>query len=150
ENEMTTLRQAALVHDLGKLGTAAAILQKKDEDLSDPELITVMKHPLDGAELLESFPDLSHLAEIVRAHHEEFDGNGYPQGLKGEEIPLAARIIVLANAYLTLTSEMRYGPGITSEEAEPQLKEASGKQFDPTLVQVFLECLSKERQTVEK
>jgi HD-GYP domain-containing protein (c-di-GMP phosphodiesterase class II)/GAF domain-containing protein len=146
EKELSSLRQAALVHDVGKLGTASQILQKRDEDLSDPELITIMKHPLDGAELLASFPDLSHLTEIVQAHHEEFDGNGYPQGLKGEEIPLAARIIFLANAYYSMVSEMCYGPGMSPEQAEAELKAGSGNQFDPTLVQVFLDQLAQEKQ----
>jgi HD-GYP domain-containing protein (c-di-GMP phosphodiesterase class II)/GAF domain-containing protein len=141
EEELCTLRQAALVHDLGKLGTAAQILQKKDEDLTDPELITIMKHPLTGAELLESFPDLIPLGEIVRSHHEEFDGNGYPQGLKGEEIPLAARIIFLANAYYSMIAPMCYGEGISPEKAQEELKAGSGKQYDPTLVQVFIETL---------
>lgn len=143
EADLITLRQAALVHDLGKLGTAPQILQKKDEDLSDPELITIMKHPLTGAELLESFPDLAPLCEIVCSHHEEYDGNGYPQGLKGEEIPLAARIIFLANAYQSLISDMCYGPGISPEAAQSELKAGAGKQYDPNLVQVLLGLLAK-------
>ncbi len=140
--EIITIRQAALVHDVGKLGSAAQILQKRDEELSDPELIMVMKHPLDGAELLESFPDLGHLTPIVRAHHEEFDGNGYPQGLKGEEIPLAARIIYIANSYYGLISDMCYGLGMSAEEAQKQLRAGSGKQYDPDLVDVFLDILA--------
>ena len=144
DEELTILRQGALLHDLGKLGTAQTILQKRDEDLTDPELITMMKHPLAGAELLESFPDLAHLAEIVRSHHEEFDGNGYPQGLKGEEIPLPARIIFLANAYYSLVSEMCYGgPPMTPEKAQAEMKAGAGKQYDPALVEVFLAHLSK-------
>jgi HD-GYP domain-containing protein (c-di-GMP phosphodiesterase class II)/GAF domain-containing protein len=144
EEELIILRQAALLHDLGKLGTAQTILQKRDEDLTDPELITMMKHPLAGAELLESFPDLAHLAEIVRSHHEEFDGNGYPQGLKGEEIPLPARIIFLANAYYSLVGEMVYGgPVMTPEKAQAELKAGAGKQYDPALVELFLTHLNK-------
>lgn len=142
DDDMRSLRQASLLHDVGKLGTAAQILQKKDEDLTDPELITIMKHPLDGAALLESFPDLKHLAGIVCAHHEEFDGNGYPQGLKGEEIPLLARIIFLSNAYVGLISEMVYGTSMSAEDAQKELQSGVGKQYDPALVKVFLESLA--------
>jgi putative nucleotidyltransferase with HDIG domain len=143
DEDLRTIKLAALVHDLGKLGTASHILQKPDEQLSDPELITVMNHTVDGANLVESFPELAHLAPIVLAHHEEFDGNGYPKGLKGEEIPQAARIIFVANAYHGMTSQMRYGPGISSEKAQEQLQQGKGKQFDPAVLDAFAECLAK-------
>jgi HD-GYP domain-containing protein (c-di-GMP phosphodiesterase class II) len=146
--EIVIIRQAALVHDVGKLGSAAQILQKRDEELTDPELIMVMKHPLDGAELLESFPDLGYLTPIVRAHHEEFDGNGYPQGLKGEEIPLAARIIYIANSYFSMISSMCYGRGISPEEAQKQLLAGSGKQYDPDLVSAFTDYLIANRDAI--
>jgi len=143
DEAVRTIRLAALVHDLGKLGTASHILQKPDEQLSDPELITVMNHTVDGANLVESFPELAQLAPIVLAHHEEFDGNGYPKGLKGEDIPQAARIIFVANAYHGLTSQMRYGPGISSEKAQEQLQQGKGKQYDPVVLDAFIECLTK-------
>jgi HD-GYP domain-containing protein (c-di-GMP phosphodiesterase class II)/GAF domain-containing protein len=142
DDTIRTIQLSALVHDLGKLGTASHILQKPDEQLSDPELITVMNHTVDGAKLVESFPDLANLAPIVLAHHEEFDGNGYPKGLKGEDIPQAARIIFVANAYHGMTSEMRYGKGISTEKAQEQLKQGKGKQFDPAIVDAFIECLT--------
>jgi putative nucleotidyltransferase with HDIG domain len=139
--DVELVRQASLVHDVGKLGSAAPILQKPDEQLSDPDLITVMKHPLDGAELLESFPDLQRLAPIVRSHHEEFNGNGYPQGLKGEEIPVAARIIHVANSYHSMTSAKRYGPGMTPGEAQNELVKGAGQQWDPTYVQMLIQAI---------
>ncbi|MBS2004238.1 MAG: HD domain-containing protein, partial [Cyanobacteria bacterium SZAS LIN-5] len=131
----------ALVHDVGKLGSAAPILQKPDEELSDPDLITVMKHPLDGAELLESFPDLQRLAPIVRSHHEEFNGNGYPQGLKGDEIPVAARIIHVANSYHSMVCPKRYGPGMTPAAAQQELVKGAGQQWDPTFVQMLIQAI---------
>ncbi|HEY9788439.1 MAG TPA: HD domain-containing phosphohydrolase [Candidatus Obscuribacterales bacterium] len=149
KKDIEIIRQAALVHDVGKLGAAAQILQKRDEELSDPELITVMRHPIDGAELLESFPDLAHLAPIVRAHHEEYSGEGYPQGLKGDEIPVAARIICLANAYHNMVSEMRYGPGISPAAAQEELAKGAGRQWDPTLVQAFLQLLTEGKVAVK-
>ncbi len=80
-----------------------------------------MKHPIDGAELLESFAELKHVAAIVRAHHEEFDGNGYPQGLKGNDIPIEARVVCLANSYHSLISNMKYGPGLPPQKAQEEL-----------------------------
>jgi HD-GYP domain-containing protein (c-di-GMP phosphodiesterase class II) len=143
EDEVNMVRQAGILHDLGKLGSSPQILQKRDEELTDPELITVMRHPLDGAELLESFPDLARLAPVVRAHHEEFDGNGYPQGLSGEEIPLAARIIIISNAYFNMVSPMRYGEGVSPDEALKQIANGKGKQYDPNVVDAFLSCVTE-------
>jgi putative nucleotidyltransferase with HDIG domain len=143
--DVDLVRQASLVHDVGKLGSAAAILQKPDEQLSDPELITVMKHPLDGAELLESFPDLQRLAPIVRAHHEEYNGNGYPQGLKGEEIPVAARIIHVANSYHGMTSAKRFGPGMKPGDAQQELVKGAGQQWDPTFVQMLIQAIMSNK-----
>lgn len=139
--DIDLVRQAALVHDVGKLGSAAPILQKPDEELSDPDLITVMKHPLDGAELLESFPDLQRLAPIVRSHHEEFNGNGYPQGLKGDEIPVAARIIHVANSYHSMVCPKRYGPGMAPAAAQQELVKGAGQQWDPTFVQMLIQAI---------
>ncbi len=141
EAAQNLVRQVALVHDVGKLGAAAPILQKREEELHDSELITVMRHPIDGAELLESFPDLAHLAPIVRAHHEEYNGEGFPAGLKENEIPIEARIICLANAYHNMVSDMRYGPGLDPQEAQAEINRGAGRQWDPTLVQAFLQCL---------
>lgn len=142
--DMDDVKIAALLHDVGKLGTAAEILQKRDEDLDDAELLTIMRHPMDGAELLKSFPDLAPFAPIVLAHHEEYGGNGYPQGLKGEEIPLAARIIFLANSYHSMVSDMRYGKGMRPKEAQQHLKQGAGNQYDPALVDVFIKYLQKQ------
>jgi len=102
------IRQAALVHDVGKLGSPASLLQKPDENLDDNELLTVMRHPIAGAELLDSFPDLQPLVPIVVMHREEFNGEGYPQGLKGNEIPVEARVIAVANGYHCMVSSMKY------------------------------------------
>jgi putative nucleotidyltransferase with HDIG domain len=139
--EIATVRQAALVHDLGKLGAAAALLQRAEDELSDAELLLVMNHPMDGAELLESFPDLKHLAPIVRAHHEEFDGNGFPHGLKGDSIPLAARIVGLANRYHELCSPKRTGAGRDCSSVQTEFVENAGKTWDPNVVQAFIQAV---------
>lgn len=140
--ELDVIRQAALVHDLGKLGAAGQILQKPESELSDAELLLVMHHPIDGAELLESFPELKPLAPIVRAHHEEYDGNGFPLGLKGDEIPMAARIIGLANRYHEMVARKRNGAKVEDPiKAQKDVVEASGKMFDPTMVQGLIQAL---------
>ncbi len=141
EDEVNSIRLAALVHDVGKLGAAPQVLQKPDEELADNELLLVMRHPLDGAELLESFPELKHLAPIVRSHHEEYDGNGYPAGLKGEEIPLAARIIHVADSYHLFTSPLRSRSGADPQTAQQELTKGAGKQWDPRLVEGLILCL---------
>ena len=145
DQEVNTVRLAALVHDVGKLGAAPQILQKPDEELSDAELLLVMKHPLDGAELLDSFPDLKHLAPIVRAHHEEYDGNGYPAGLKGDEIPVAARIIHVADSYHVLTSPMRFRQGMSPNEAQQQLTKGAGTQYDPRFVEALILAIMQQK-----
>jgi len=144
--EIEDIKVAALLHDVGKLGTSAEILQKRDDDLDDAELLTIMRHPMDGAELLKSVPDLISFASIVLAHHEEYGGNGYPQGLKGEEIPLPARIIFTANSYHGMVSDMCYGKGMSADEAQKHLREGAGQQYDPTVVDAFISYLQKTTQ----
>lgn len=145
QSEVDTIRQAALVHDLGKLGAAPQILQKDESELSDPELLLVMNHPMDGAELLESFPDLKHLAPIVRAHHEEYDGNGYPHGLKGDEIPVAARIISVANSYHNMISPTRTRAGADPTTAQQDMIKGAGKQWDPTMIEGLIQSIMQKK-----
>jgi putative nucleotidyltransferase with HDIG domain len=140
--DIDIIRQASLVHDLGKLGTAAPILQKADNELTDAEFLMIMNHTIDGAELLDSFPDLKPLAPIVRAHHEEYDGNGYPLGLKGEQIPLAARVIGLANYYHERIADKANGKaGDNPGKVQMEIVEAAGKQFDPNACQGLIQAI---------
>jgi len=145
QKDVDLVRQAGLLHDVGKRACPPQILQKRDEDLTDPELFVMMRHPIDGAELLESFQDLKHLAEVVRAHHEEFDGNGYPQGLKGDEIPVAARVVSVANSYHSLVSPMAWGPGLAPQKAQEELVKGAGKQWDPTFVQMLIQAIMSKK-----
>lgn len=139
--DIDIIRQASLVHDLGKLGTSGQILQKDESQLSDAEFLLVMNHPMDGAELLDSFPDLQHLAPIVRAHHEEYDGNGFPLGLKGDQIPVASRIVGLANYYHERIAEKLTGPGEDPAKVQEALVGLAGKQFDPAAVQGLIQAI---------
>jgi len=139
--ELNTIRQAALVHDLGKLGIAQQILQKSDDSLEDDQFVQKMGHAVAGAQLLESFPDLGHLAPIVIAHHEEFDGEGFPQGLKGDEIPSAARIICVANSYHELVALKVYGGGMAPDDAQKQMIEGKNSQYDPVCVDALVAAI---------
>jgi HD-GYP domain-containing protein (c-di-GMP phosphodiesterase class II)/GAF domain-containing protein len=144
QNEIDTVRLAAIVHDVGKLGLAANILQKAEEELSDTELLLIMKHPIDGSNLLEGFPELEHLAQIVLSHHEEYDGNGFPAGLSGEDIPFAARIIHVASSYHEMvTSSRGRKPLMTSEEAQQALRQGAGKAYDPNVVEAMIAVLQQ-------
>ena len=143
--QIDLIRQAALVHDVGKLGSPASLLQKPDENLDDNELLTVMRHPIAGAELLDSFPDLQPLVPIVVMHREEFNGEGYPQGLAGNEIPIEARVIAVANGYHCMVSPMKYGPGMKPIDAQNRIVEEAGKKYDPMFVQALVESILMQK-----
>jgi HD-GYP domain-containing protein (c-di-GMP phosphodiesterase class II)/GAF domain-containing protein len=143
QDEVDTIRQAAIVHDVGKLGLPAQLLKKSEDELSDSELLMIMKHPIDGANLLEGLPELKHLAPIVLAHHEEYNGNGYPAGLAGENIPLAARIIHVASSYHTMLTGNRNRAGMTDNEAQQALRLGAGSSFDPAVVEALIACLQQ-------
>ena len=142
-DEITSIRLAAIIHDVGKLGLPQQILQKPDEQLNDAELIMTMNHTLDGAKLIEGFPELAPLAPIVLAHHEEFDGNGYPEGLSGEGIPLGARIVQACNAYSEMVSDLCYRAGMPPEQAQNEMIRRAGSTYDPTVVQALLAAISQ-------
>lgn len=138
--EVDAIQLAGIMHDVGKMGLPAQILQKPEDELEDNELLWIMKHPIDGATLLEGFSELAHLAPIVLAHHEEYDGNGYPAGLAGEQIPLAARIVHVASDYHKMISPTRLGPGISPEQAQQALRANAGKMYDPAVVEALIAC----------
>ncbi len=140
QEQLDTIKLAAIVHDVGKMGLPAQILQKPEDELEDNELLWIMKHPIDGATLLEGFPELARLAPLVLAHHEEYDGNGYPAGLAGEAIPLGARIIHVASDYHKMISPLRTGPGISQQQAQQALRSGAGKAYDPGIVEALIAC----------
>jgi putative nucleotidyltransferase with HDIG domain len=142
--EVEAIRLAALLHDIGKIGLPANILQKPEQSLEDTELLWKMKHPIDGANLLETFPDLAHMAPIILHHHEEFNGNGYPAGLAGDQIPLASRIIHVASDYHDLVSPKRTGePGLAQDQAHAQLRANAGQSYDPQVVEALIACATQ-------
>src|SRR6266700_8348240 len=134
------LALASLVHDLGKTWIANDILLKADT-LSDEERKTMERHPLIGARILIGCDVHPVYVETVLYHHEAWDGRGYPSGLKGEEIPLSARILTVADVYDVLTSQRSYKVAITDDAARERLLMGAATSFDPTIVQAFLHLL---------
>ena len=133
---------AGLVHDIGKIGVDEKILNKVGK-LTGDEWQEIVKHPETGWRILSSTSEFSEVARFILEHHEKWDGSGYPKGLKGEEISLEARIISIADAYDAMTSKRTYGDGISREKAVEEIKRCSGAQFDPAIVDGFLNCILK-------
>lgn len=133
EAEVNSVSEAALLHDLGKIGIPDRILTKP-ERLTPEEFSVVQKHPAAGAEILRSIPPLRRHAMAVRHHHERFDGSGYPDGLRGTDIPVAARIIAVADAFDALGSNRSYRRGVSADQALNMIAQAAGSHFDPKVV----------------
>lgn len=133
--EANSVREAALLHDIGKIGIPDTILTKPDK-LDAEELRVIQQHSAMGAGIVDSIPLLSHHAPAVRHHHERFDGGGYPDGLQGHRIPLAARIIAVADVLDALSSNRSYRGPMSFDEAVAEISKDSGKQFDPEIVDV--------------
>jgi len=137
DEELSHLEQAAMLHDMTKLELPKAILEKAGP-LTDDEWQKIQRHPELGYEMVRNAPFLQEAGEIILCHHERYDGGGYPRGLKGEEIPLAARIFALADAYDAMTSDRPYRKAVSHAAAVRELKGSAGTQFDPGVVEAFL------------
>jgi ribonuclease P protein subunit RPR2 len=125
-----------LLHDIGKVAIPDGILHKP-EPLNDAEDALMRRHPLIGWEILAGIPFLERASEIVRHHHERWDGSGYPDGLAGEQIPLAARIFSVADALDAITTDRPYRPAAPLDEARQTIAAEAGSQFDPRVVEAF-------------
>ena len=132
------MRIAGLIHDIGKIGVSESILNQPGY-LTTDERREIERHPEIGWRLLSSTNEYSELAQFVLNHHEKWDGSGYPNGLKGEAIPLEARIIAVADAYDAMTSERSYRVALSKEKAIEELRKGSGTHFDPEIVTVFID-----------
>lgn len=135
--EWNDIQRGALLHDVGKIGVADSILHKPGP-LTPEEWVEMKKHPRIGFEMLQEIPFLAGAARIIMAHHERFDGRGYPEGLAGDEIPLGARIFVIADTFDAMTSDRPYRRALPPEVARDEIVKNSGSQFDPRVVQAFL------------
>jgi len=142
--ELDDLGYAARVHDVGKVFVPDRILNKNGP-LTDDEFYLVKLHPHVGAEVLATIPGSERLQKAVEHHHEAFDGSGYPNGLTGEQIPLWARILAVADSYVNMTTERTFAPAKTSEQALAELERLSGTRYDGMLVRVLARELKSER-----
>jgi len=143
DEEIIHLRRGALLHDIGKLGVPDHILLKPDK-LTDEEMQIMQKHPQFAYDMLRSIAYLRRSLDIPHYHHEKWDGSGYPQGLKGEQIPLAARIFAIVDVWDALTSDRPYRKAWTRQDTLQYIREQNGKHFDPRVVEVFLKELGNE------
>ncbi|MDH5364908.1 MAG: diguanylate cyclase, partial [Dehalococcoidia bacterium] len=136
-DEVSRVSTTALLHDIGKIGIPDKILSKKGK-LTTEEWEAIKSHPKLGANIIGNVPSLVSCLPGILYHHERWDGTGYPEGLKGETIPLDARILAIADAFAAMTSARPYRDALCDEKVIKQLRQGAGKQFDPQLVEVFI------------
>ncbi len=141
EEQVSVLKQACILHDLGKIGIPDDVLNKPGR-LDEGEFKEIKKHPIAAKTILQTMGEFHDLLEIVYHHHERWDGDGYPDGLRGEDIPLLARIMAVADTYDALTSNRPYRSAYSKEEAIGILKECKGSQLDSDVVEAFLSVIA--------
>lgn len=146
EKEISDIDIAACLHDIGKIGITGGILNKPG-DLTKTEYDLVKQHPIVGSETLSGISRLGEVGTIIRHHHEAFGGFGYPDGLRGEEIPIGSRIICVADAFDAMTTDRVYRKALTKEEALLEIKRGAGVQFDPRVVESFMKLISNRKTT---
>jgi response regulator RpfG family c-di-GMP phosphodiesterase len=136
QKDLPDLAHGVLLHDIGKIGIPDAILLKPGK-LTDAEWSIMRRHPEIGKRLIENVPFLRGAIPVVYCHHEKYDGSGYPQGLRGEEIPLGARIFAVVDAFDAMTFDRPYSKAISFEGAKTEIKRCVGAHFDPAVVEAF-------------
>ncbi len=149
DDQIYELEVSALFHDIGKIGVPDSVLLKPSR-LTDDEFLEMKLHPTKSFEILHDLPIFRKIAANVKYHHERFDGRGYPEGLKGENIPLFSRIILIADTFDAMTSSRPYRKGLPFEVAFSELREFGGTQFDPDIVEKFISCMTKEQRKNEE
>jgi len=142
KQDIEELKRSALLHDIGKIGIPDTIL-KKQTKLTDEEYAVIKSHPETGAAILKYIKSFTHLVPAVYHHHERFDGEGYPDGIKGTAIPLHARIIAIADTFDAMTSSRSYRKALSFRTALSELERNKGIQFDPEIADVFIEILEE-------
>ncbi|HEX6713490.1 MAG TPA: HD domain-containing phosphohydrolase [Thermoleophilaceae bacterium] len=142
EDALRDLRYGAIFHDIGKIAIPDAILNKPGP-LTDHEFEVIKRHPIVGEQILEPVPFLEQVRRIVRHDHERWDGSGYPDGLKGRQIPIGARIVLVVDAFHAMVSDRSYRQGMSEESARLELRAHAGTQFDPDVVEAFLRVLDR-------
>jgi putative nucleotidyltransferase with HDIG domain len=143
ESDLQLLKKSALLHDIGKIGIPDVILNKGSE-LTEEEYAAIKTHPEIGANILKPVEAFKDLVPAVYSHHERFDGKGYPRGIKGEDIPLNARIISVADSYDAMTSYRPYRSAFSRESALAEIGRNKGVQFDPSIADIFIGLFKEE------
>jgi HD-GYP domain-containing protein (c-di-GMP phosphodiesterase class II) len=136
---------AALIHDIGKIGIKDNVLTKPSR-LSDSEYELIKRHPAIGEQIIAPIEFLTNVTPLVLYHHEHYDGNGYLEGLTGDEIPIGARVLIVADSDEAMISDRPYSKSMTQKEAVEELKDKSGSQFDPEIVEAFFRVLERRKQ----
>jgi putative nucleotidyltransferase with HDIG domain len=136
-DEVSRVSTAALLHDIGKIGIPDEVLNKKAK-LSAENWEAIKAHPRLGTNIVSNIPQLVRCADSILHHHERWDGGGYPEGLKGDRIPLESRILAIADSFEAMSSARPYRPALSREEILEELRKGAGTQFDPNLVEVFI------------
>ena len=149
EDDIENLRIAALFHDIGKIGIPDNILQKEGK-LTDTEIETIKLHPVIGANIFSSTDIFKHIAPIIVAHHERVDGTGYPNNLKGNEIPYLAKILTICDCFDAMVSKRSYKEKMTIDYAIEQLNKGAGTQFDRELAESFIKLINEKREVFEE
>jgi diguanylate cyclase (GGDEF)-like protein/PAS domain S-box-containing protein len=142
QKNLDELNLLAMLHDIGKIGIDDRILNKPGP-LSEPEWIAMKKHPEIGYRIVMAAPELQSVAESILTHHERWDGNGYPRGLAGNQIPLVARILAVADSYDAMTQDRVYRKALPRDAAVAEIRKNAGKQFDPEIASLFLKLAKK-------
>ncbi len=144
ENSFKDLEQAAILHDIGKIGIDGTLLHKV-EALSPSDIDNLRQHPLIGMRILEPIHFMAKIRDIVGQHHERFDGNGYPHGIRGDKLLLESRILSVADSYDAMISDRPYRKALTTEAALKELETYAGSQFDPVVANTFIEMIRTEQ-----
>ena len=142
DEEIDSIYIASYLHDIGKIGIHENILNKP-ERLTIDEYEHIKSHPTISGQIVSQLPSLEHITSIVRHHHERHDGGGYPDGLKGLDIPLGSRILAIADAFDAMTSTRPYKSAFNAKEALSEIGRCSGQQFDPELTPIFIDAYMK-------
>ncbi len=145
DNDIENIEYTALLHDIGKIGIDDSILGKKGS-LTDQEFDKIKEHTIMGANIIQPVDFLKNSYRAIYHHHERYNGKGYPDGIKSEDIPILARIIAVADAYDAMSSDRPYRKKLSKDKILKELKDQSGKQFDPEIVKALISVLDRERE----
>jgi diguanylate cyclase (GGDEF)-like protein len=142
DKEITELELLSTLHDIGKISIDDSILSKSGK-LTEKEWFEIKKHPEVGYRITQASPELKNISEYILSHHERWDGNGYPQGLSGDNIPLLSRILAVVDSYDAMTQDRVYRKAMTKKDAIEEIRKNAGTQFDPEIAVIFIEKVLK-------